>query len=160
MGTNKPPLIVDQYIERINVALSVSLGIYEAASISKQVHYLRSLFVFFLVIMFTFFLQYYGRHMRDRYNGLFLLFWRIADKLITFIQQFLTTISLNIVIQKVQENRSDTNSIGTVATFMIYIVAFVFLTTVVALFGWYFYEQREHDTLPDQLVTDLTKKTD
>lgn len=157
-GDCKPELIADQYIDKIVLALSVSLGLYEATNIGKQPNFIGWLCVFFLIIVSTFYFQWKIRLSKKTYDNPFVLFWRIVDKLVTFVQQFLTTVSFNIIVQKIQENDSENNTIDLRAKFMLYTVVFVFLSTILLLFGWYFYEEKSYNDLPEQLINDLTKK--
>lgn len=153
----KPVLIADQYIERINLAISVSLGLYEASDIASRVHFIKYICGFVLIIGVTFYIQWYIENIKDKYNKLFFLFWRIVNKMVNFTQQFLTTITFNIIIQKFRENDSGNDSMKLTSRFMIYSVIFVFLTSVTVLFGWFFYEQPVYKNLPEDMIRDITK---
>lgn len=154
---NKPSLVVDDYIERLGFAISLSLGIYETQNIMNQIHFLKYMCIAFAVLAVTFYVQWYIGRVAKHYNELFVLFWRIASKVVNFVQYFLTTITSNIIVQKIQENASRQVPVDLFSKFMIYITVFTFLTSITVLLGWYFYEQKVHHPLPENMIHELTK---
>lgn len=133
--------IADDYVSRLNTAISVTLGLYEAANIANGVYVMRYLCAFIGGIALTFYADKFVRELEAGYGGLFVLPARIAKRVLASVQDFLTTIVFQIIIHKVHVNDENANApLRLVTKFAVYAGAFVLLTSAPALYSWYLYE--------------------
>lgn len=156
---SRPSLYADVYIDRINLAVSISLGINEAEAIGKSVHFLKTVCGSLLVIFATFYVQSVASRQSRRHHGVFLLVWRMVDKIASFVQQFLTTIVVNILTTKISENDAENKMLSFRSKLMLYMSIVLFLVSLMLVFQWHFYQDVRPGSgqqLPRRLVQDIT----
>ena len=137
--------VADEYVTRLTTAVSITLGLYEAANIADGVYFMRYLCAFATGIALTFYAERCVHELAPRYGGLFVLPVRIAKRVLGSVQEFLTTMAFQIVIHKVHAGGDTTaaaaaSPLRLVSKLLVYAVAFILLTSLPALYSWYLYE--------------------
>ncbi len=155
---SSPRYTIDDYIEKSIVTISIFFGLNDALDISNKVHFLKYLSIFIMIIIITFYLQNYIEKKKNQCNDLFVLFWKISSKIVSFIQQFITAVVFNIIVNKIRKTDSGLTSLDIYSKIMVYIVLFSLLTTPAILFEWYFYESKEHMNIDPKLKEEIISK--
>lgn len=155
----RPQAMAEQFVKSVVLTTSLSLGVIEASTIASQVHFLKYVGAFTAIIVFTFYMQSRIQTLAKSYDGLFVLVWQIASRLVSFVQQFLTTLTLNVVILKLRENETEASSVPLLSKYLIYFTIFLLLSTASVLFSWYFYEDDNEGGVPSLVLSRLLGTT-
>lgn len=136
----------DLRLDEITFAISISLGVDQGEDLAKSVHFLRVVAFALFAILASYYIESFivarQRSPGASSNVLFLE-WKLANKFVSFIRQFFTTIIVKVFTTRMRASSGDETQQFEefVSRVLFYSAIVVFVLALYILLRWFFYEQ-------------------
>ena len=132
----------DVYIDRLIAIISIGFGIGEAEELSKKTHVFRYICYFSIIIFITLFVQWKIRHWHsvNTKNNAFYLFWKMIYRIMTFLEQFLSSLTFNVIRIKISETQEENFLMDAGTKITLYGSMLILIIGISLFFEHYFYD--------------------